>query len=731
MYSLAIIIQILATLACAVAVLIVAFKKTSSYSNVIVITFLCAFVQNGGYILELLSKNAGEGMMAVRAEYLGGAFEIGLMTFFIFKYCGHDLNIIVKSLIVTESVIVLLGVWTWEFTHAYYIGVDFVANATIPHLVMQHGWLYFTFSVTTIIELLVCIFILTVSILKTNQSHMKTNYTILLFVVVVPLLCYVLSITGVFGGYDVTPLSVAIAVSIFALALARKHVFDVADAAGELILSELENAIIILDNESCYEYSNKRAESLFPSLKTYSKGSLVRDWEILNIFDNTRSRQITIADRSFEVSVNKVKTNGVEIGTTAILFDVTDSQAQIEQMKALKEEAEDASKAKSAFLANVSHEIRTPINVIMGMSEVLLRDYSTEEMKDYLFNIRNSGNTLLNLISDIIDFSRIESGKLELNSEKFDMGKMLSELISIYRFRSEQKGLDFSYDISPDIPKNLIGDEVRIRQIATNLLSNSVQYTEKGNVKIRIGYKYRSDFDIDLILAVEDTGMGFKRENYEDLFSGSGRDKAADRHGDFNGTGLGLNITKQLVEMMGGILNYKSDVGKGTVFSVIIPLSIVPDNKEVIGNEIEKKVDEDAYRASFTAEEAEILVVDDSPINLQVMKELLKDMRPKLTFATSGEECLEIVREKHFDMIFMDHRMTGMDGVETFSRIKQSDNECKDTPVIMITANATNDARDWYLTKGFTDFILMPVSAERLSTMLYKYLPERLISIIE
>ncbi|MDO4187844.1 MAG: response regulator [Lachnospiraceae bacterium] len=726
MLNLAIFVQILATIICLASVLVVAYKKPSSYSNVIIITFLCSFVQNGAYILELVSTNAGEGMMAVKAEYLGGAFEIGLITFFMFKYCGHEFNKVIQGILISEGIFVLLGVWTWEYNHIYYTGVRFVNEGAIPHLSMDHGWLYFVFAGTTVIELIACIFILTVSILKTSQKHMRYNYIVLMVVAAIPLVLYVVSVTGVFGGYDATPISTAMAVGIFSLALLRNHVFDVADAEGERILANLENGIIIVNNDGGYEYSNNTANSLFPALKSYKRGDIIREVEIRSLFDKKREGQISIGNRQFDVNVNSVKTDNYEIGTTVLLYDITEAGKQIEQMKKLMDEAEEANIAKSSFLAKVSHEIRTPINVVMGMTEILLRDHSTDTNKEYLNNIRNSSTTLLDLISDILDFSKMESGKFEIVSERFDLLELLEQLLNVYEFRCAQRGLEFKYYIDKDIPRQLIGDEIRVRQVATNLLSNAVKYTDEGYVKFKLGFKYRSDFDIDLIMAIEDSGRGISREDYDKLFAGLGRNNMRVSTSD-QGTGLGLNITKNLVEMMGGLLNFKSEVGRGTIFSAVIPLVAASDSNQTVG-EIKGINVYTEYEVKFTAPEAEILVVDDSPISIKVIRELLKPLEAKVSSCTSGDECLQRVREKHYDLIFMDHRMPSMDGVETFSRIKQSENECHGVPVVMVTANATKDTREYYMGKGFADFLLKPVNTAQLASMLYKYLPEYMIN---
>src|SRR5574344_2897619 len=411
------------------------------------------------------------------------------------------------------------------------------------------------------------------------------NYVILIVVVLVPLFGYLVAISRVIEGFDTTPLFAAISVGIFAIAIVRKHVFDVADTAGELILANLENAIIILNNDNGYEYSNKRAKELYPSIKNYSRGKIIDDPSILRIFDSNKPEQISIGDRIFEISINKVRPNGEDIGKTAILFDVTDSTEQMAKMRALKEEAEEASRAKSFFLASVSHEIRTPINAIMGMSEVLLRDYSTDETRAYIQSIRNSGNTLLDLISDILYFSKIESGKLELVRDRFDLKVMLGDVVNLTKFRCDQKGHDFIVDITKEIPRYVIGDELRIRQILVNILSNAVKYTDKGFIKFRFSYKRRSDFDIDLLIVIEDSGSGIKFENQDKIFTGFGREKMVGTH-KAGGTGLGLNISKQLVEMMGGLINCKSEEGKGTVFSIIIPVIAASDSIETVGEDI-------------------------------------------------------------------------------------------------------------------------------------------------
>lgn len=720
MYSTAVILQVIATLGCLASVVMMTFRKPSSYSNIIIITFICGFVQSGGYILELLSKNVDEGMMAVRAEYLGGAFEVCLITFFIFKYCGHEFNRLLKVILVLEGLVVLFGVWTWEKTHIYYTAASFVSDAVIPHLVLEHGFLYYLYEVTTVVELVACLFMLVVSVLKTRQEHMKYNYLVLIVIVIVPLVGFSLSVSGALEGYDATPISAAFSICIFALAIARDHVFDVADAASEKILSNLENAIIIINSENGYEYSNNRAKELFPVLNGYSRGNIIKDVEIQNLFDTDRSGQIKIDGHTFDVGINTVKEKDYEVGTAVILFDITESEHQIEQMQKLKEMAEDANRTKMRFLSSISYEIRTPINVIMGLSEVLIRDHGTSENLVYLHNIRSSSSTLLNLINDMLDYSKIEDGKLEFYPISFDLKKLFSEIITIFIFRSTQKGIDFKYDIEENIPRNVEGDELRIRQILGTLLFNSVKYTEHGFVSLKVTHKIRGNEDMDLIIVVEDTGRGIPPKSYGKIYEGVPK-AGKNQGGEVDSVGLGLNISKQLVELMGGVINFKSEVGKGTVFSIIIPLVIESNYKigEINTNQF--------FRAAYTAPDAKILIVEDSKVNLMVAEGLLKSIKSKVTTVDSGEKCLEITARERFDVILMDHKMPGMDGLETFTRLRASDSMCSNTPVIMYTAVATAESRAFYINKGFNDFLTKPSTEEQLITMLYKHLPEELI----
>lgn len=407
-----------------------------------------------------------------------------------------------------------------------------------------------------------------------------------------------------------------------------------------------------------------------------------------------------------------------------------DDLLQLVEMKC--EEATAAAETKSSFLANMSHEIRTPINAVLGMNEMILREAQDKEIRGYARNIQSAGTALLSLINDILDISKIESGKMELMPEKYQLGGLLYDILLVVQPRAEAKGLQFILDIDENIPGELYGDAVRIRQIITNILTNAVKYTEKGSVTLRVKMERKDIRHIILKVAVKDTGIGI-RESKEVLFASFQRGRDLRAH-HIEGTGLGLSITRQLLEMMGSDLDMESVYGKGSVFS--FELVQVVTSEEPMGNlnDLYRKrlAQEQKYHESFTAEKAHVLVVDDNAMNLKVAQSLLKQTRVQVDTAEDGISCLEKCARNHYDLILMDHLMPHMDGVEAFHRLradKQGPNY--KTPVIIITANAVAGMKQRYLEEGFNGFLSKPVQSLLLEETLIRHLPEELVTLSE
>ncbi len=414
--------------------------------------------------------------------------------------------------------------------------------------------------------------------------------------------------------------------------------------------------------------------------------------------------------------------------TFVVSNEIDEYRQTIVEKQKQSELASAASNAKSTFLSNMSHEIRTPINVVLGMNEMILRESAEPNVLEYSENIRIAGNSLLGIVNDILDFSKIETGKLEILPVDYDLSSVLNDMVNMVQRRADEKGLALKLDFDPDTPRLLHGDELRVKQIITNLLTNAVKYTEKGSISFNVGFKRVPDIEesIFLTVSVVDTGIGIKKDDMDKLFSEFERIEEK-RNRNIEGTGLGMNITESLLEMMGSHLEINSEYGKGSDFSFSLKQEVVAWDK--LGNYEESYhayvAKQKTYQAMFSAPNAIVLVVDDNPMNLTVFRNLLKRTKVQIDTAESGAECLTLSRDKKYDLIFLDHMMPEMDGIETLQALKaEPDNPNHNTLTVSLTANAISGARDQYIEAGFTDYLSKPIDSEKLEKMLLSYLPD-------
>lgn len=406
-----------------------------------------------------------------------------------------------------------------------------------------------------------------------------------------------------------------------------------------------------------------------------------------------------------------------------LLFSTLSTIYEIVDMDRKKQQAIMASEAKGRFLANMSHEIRTPIHAVLGMDEMILRESREDNIKEYAMDIQNAGQTLLSLINDILDISKIESGKLEIIPVDYDFSSLIHDVMNMMQMKAKDKDLLFLINVDEKIPSRMVGDDVRIRQVLVNIINNAIKYTEHGSVTLDV----KADIEGDMAavtFSVEDTGIGIKEEDMQKLFAEFERIEE-EKNRKIEGTGLGMSITIQLLQMMGSRLMVESEYGKGSRFSFTLMQKIV--NSEPVGmlGKRIKNREEYSYHVMFTAPDAKILIVDDNAVNRKVFVSLLKSTKMQVDEAASGEQCLEFVREKKYDIIFMDHMMPEIDGIQTLHKMREWDEyPCRDTPVIALTANAVSGAREMYLSEGFKGFLSKPVRPQKMEKLIMEMLPE-------
>lgn len=404
-------------------------------------------------------------------------------------------------------------------------------------------------------------------------------------------------------------------------------------------------------------------------------------------------------------------------------------EAEQKRIVEQNQELERLSRTRNSFFANMSHEIRTPINTIIGLNEMILREDISDEIAENAIHIQDASKMLLALINDILDMSKIESGKMEIVPIQYETGAMFSELVNLIWIRAHEKKLEFKLDISPEIPSMLYGDEVRIKQVVINLLSNAVKYTQKGFVSLSARSERKDNNKILLTISIRDSGIGIRKEDMQRLFQSFQRVDEGTNAG-IEGTGLGLSISHQLVDMMGGKITVDSIYQKGSVFTIQIEQDIVNENPMghmdfmTRGATYKRK----KYKQIFEAPDARVLVVDDNEMNLLVAKKLLRETKIQVDLAKSGKECLDLTKQHFYNVIFMDHMMPEMDGVETLNRVRQQENGlCREAPVIALTANVTAGAEQIYQDKGFQNYLAKPISSSLLEAVLLKYLPKELV----
>ena len=508
----------------------------------------------------------------------------------------------------------------------------------------------------------------------------------------------------------------------------RSNAFNITvQNLGSYIYEYVNTAVLLFDIEGKIQLANHYAGELLGEIR---KGDTLRDIFDFEYSESEKADRI-LSELKFQTIRGSARKTfwTCEIIPSPIYDRFGDPYCiicmvhDITLQEKLIADAQKANIAKSQFLANMSHEIRTPINAILGMDELILREAGEQNILSYAEDIENASTSLLSLVNDILDFSRIESGKMDIKPVSYRLEDMLRDCYNMVSMRLFDKNIKLEFDVDGDIPGGIVGDEVRVRQCILNLLTNAIKYTPAGSVRVRVRGLNRYGFKLEI--AVSDTGIGIRKDKLENLFENFIRIEES-RNRNIEGAGLGLSITKRLIEMMDGEIDVRSVYGEGSTFTLTIPQQIydlTPVGKIDFGADTKKNIR--GYKVSFMAPEAEILAVDDVETNLTVFCGLLRKTKVKIDTASSGMEALFLATQKKYDIIFMDHMMPEMDGIETLHKMKEDSEGLNfDTPVIMLTANAIYGVREEYLSEGFNDYISKPLRGEALEKLIINYLKD-------
>ena len=711
------------------------FKKLKNPLHIyLLLSCICSLTNNVGYLLELKSNTEEAFIASLKFSYLGRIWYV----FFLFMFVAELVNVKIpefyRKALMTIHAVIYISIFTLEDHEFYYTSRVFVADGLFPKLQHGNGVFYHVNTLMVVFYALIGMGML----IRAYRSDKKSKAGKRILTVIISVssqglffLIQIIGIPGLTSYYDVSMIGYFLGTIIMFIAIYSFNLLDTGDVVKDYVIDRISEGIIATDNKGIVQYYNEPAVSILPGI--------ARDTDSVNPKENTRAQElvmntinsavsqdsdIRIKEKIFRPEVRELIYNGERLGNVYTLVDETEHFRYMEDLKEQREIAESASKAKSRFLANMSHEIRTPINAVLGMDEMILRESGEKTIRGYAANIMSAGRTLLSLINDILDLSKVEEGKMEIIPVQYELSSLLNDLVNMIRDRAEKKGLEFKLEVDTHTPHMLIGDEIRVRQCVMNILTNAVKYTEKGSVSLKVGFDKAGDDKIKLKFTVEDTGIGMKQEDMDKLFSPYSRIEE-DRNRNIEGTGLGMSITLQLLQLMGTKLDVKSEYGKGSVFSFAVEQ--VVSSMQEIGNFAEKvskfRSEDYSYTELFRAPNAKILVVDDTEMNLTVIMSLLKKTKIQIDTAMSGKEALLLASKNKYDIVFIDHMMTEMDGIETLHKMREEGLNTE-TPAVALTANAVSGAREMYLEAGFTSYLSKPIDSAKLEMLIKEMLPE-------
>lgn len=713
-----------------VLLVIVAQKEDTTYKSELLLTIACCLVTLVAKSIYIVGGSR-ETLLAIgKMEYLGKCFANYCALMFILRW--RNLKIpkwFVHSLLFINCAFYIL-IATVDLHHLYYKDYWLApskVNLSGYSLEISAAPMYYVFMIFLVGEIFGSIGVILSSYYSKKNMPYKLNlHVMLLLAMLSPVILLSLRLFGILKGDDPTPLGMLLSCVFMCVAVVKYKMIDPVKSAKNLFIQSLNEAVVVTDIERRFLFLNPMAETLIATMK---KPILYRrDSEIYEMLKGNDG-YFDWLDHHYQVEETELISDDIPQGYMLTLVDVTKIMEQNHRMKELVNQAEAATQAKSAFVSNISHEIRTPMNSIVGITEVMLRSEHSPKEQEFLLSIQSSGQALLTIINDVLDFSKIESGKMQLVLEPYDTLSLFHDLKLTMENQIGKRPLELIYEIDQSLPCMLNGDVGRIRQVITNLVSNAIKYTERGHVHFSVHVTKKKADTVSLYFEVEDTGIGIRKEDQEILFHSFQRvDLKKNRR--IQGTGLGLTISQNFVNMMGGTIGVESEYGKGSKFYFCIDQTVMDATpiSEINYEQRHNSIISKEAESLFTAEDAHILLVDDNSLNLLVAQELLRPLHMQIDTAENGKDAVTLVQKNHYDLVLMDHMMPVMDGIEATKAIRAlPEPQYQELPIIALTANAMVDAQKDFANAGMNGFVAKPIDFQIICTQLRKWLPSSMI----
>ena len=722
MYSYFYVAVCIITLVLTVSILIkILLSKPSVVQAVAVMFFATLIVIEIGLLLEFRSDSLPELVISFKTKYIGMAAASLILLRFVEVICGSKIPgfvYVIQAIVVIAIVALLL-----HMDYENYALTDWeTVSGRINSLSSVE---FFVLNVIFPIDLFAIFTACSAICVKAIKRYKGITKIRIVFILVVALL-FVLSTISYYAsdfvGVDISIYFIFAIVLSLAILLVKFDFFDSIQAAIVNVMFSGPLGIIVADQDDNIIFHNASARKMIPNIESFHR---IDEDKMLERIYKDGGGDYENENNTYTIHVDEIKEADYLVGHQFVVSDVTRLHNKMDELEQMTELANRSNETKSIFLANMSHEIRTPINAIIGMDEMILRETASDIIRDYAIDIKSASHTLLGIINDILDISKIESGTLSLVNVEYKLSQVILDVKNMTEKKAKDKGLSFSIEVDEDIPENLYGDELRIKQVMINIINNAIKYTKEGSVNINISYLKVENHErnIELVIDVSDTGIGIKEDEKNKLFTKFQRLDEI-RNKNVEGTGLGLSIAKSFVTMMDGYIDVDSIYGEGTTFSIHIIQEVT--DPETIGNIDDRAANNkrsDNEHIKLMAPSARILVVDDNELNLKVLLGLLKITRISIDTASSGKECIDKMKDEQYDCVLLDIMMPELNGVETLKVLKDK-NIKGDVPVIALTADATAGAEDLYISLGFDDYLTKPISYSKCEDALIKYLPK-------